>query len=199
MKIPVPNGTRAVSCLMGANSFGRKTIISLALLLVLQVPGLSQQSTVQLQNSRPAASTKAPSRDDILIVELSEGVDRDQFDQLLQEVHGTFLRTIEVGPTLKFQVILTEPGEAAAVAKRLSGDKEIARVQRNTIYRIKNDIVAEHAGGGAHLRPIRSKIRLGHGGSGHSHGSAPVSSAATPPPVIYSAPLSGNSNDPYFS
>jgi hypothetical protein len=197
MKTPDFIGTRAGHLLMGANKIGFRTMIALASLLLMQTPCLSEQVVNHRQTSLPVANTRPPSRDDILIVQLAQGVDRDQFNELLQDVHGTFVRTIEFGPTLKFQVILSEPGQAAQLEKQLKNNKEITQVQRNTIYKIKNDVaVAQHAGGMPHVHAVRSTVKIGHG-FGHGRGSFPTTPTAAQPPVSTGGPLSGSSTDPY--
>src|SRR5579872_3499906 len=72
-----------------------------AALFTNQVPGLCSPDETQKpaqpqqlpQSAQPTQSSqvsgKKPSQADILIVQLSATADRDKFDDLLQEVHGT--------------------------------------------------------------------------------------------------------------
>jgi len=83
-------------------------------------------------------SQNHPSSADILILQLKDGADQEKFDSLLQEVHCTLIKTLEFGPTLKFLVLQTEPGQAGKIEKRLRSNKDIARVERNIHYRLEN-------------------------------------------------------------
>lgn len=89
------------------------------------------------QRTNPdGGAEKAPSPEDILIVQLTDKADRSEFDDLLKEVHGKVINTLDFGPKLQLLIVQTEPGKADEVAKRLSKDKDVARVQRNQTYHI---------------------------------------------------------------
>ena len=102
------------------------TAVLVAGVFIAQLPALCQVSSAQpLPNHRrtkdEAISAPRPSYpDDLLIVQLSDGADRTKFDDLLQEVHGQVIQTVEAGPQLKFLFVKAEPGQADAVQKRLS-------------------------------------------------------------------------------
>jgi hypothetical protein len=69
--------------------------------------------------------------DDLLVVQLKDGTDRDKFDETLQEVHGTVYKTLNAGPSLQFLLIQCEKGKAADVERKLSRDKNVKSVERN--------------------------------------------------------------------
>jgi hypothetical protein len=166
------------------------------------IPAFCQQTSFHLQENKQFTNKLKASREDILIVQLRQDANEQEFDQLLQQVHGQFLRTIEVGPNLKFQVVLTEPGQASTVQKRLSANNEIAQVQRNAIYSIKNDVISAAGLGSSkfgRFRPIRSPFKLGKSFGGKLRFGASTPAPPTSFPVVNGPQLSGTSNDPYFT
>lgn len=198
MKTPHQSGTRAARFLMGSV----KLAMAILPLGVVLSPAFCQQTNSHFQENKKFTTNIKASREDILIVQLRQDVDEQEFDQLLQQVHGQFLRTIAVGPSLKFQVILAEPGQASTVEKRLSVNKDVAQVQRNAIYSINNDVISAQGLGSSkfgRFRPIRAPFKLGKNFGGKLR-----FGAATPPPpasfpVVNGPQLSGTSNDPYFT
>jgi hypothetical protein len=116
-------------------------------LLVSQLPARSQATAGGTQSNAQVNKLQRPiSPPDLLIVELKNGADRQKFDDLLQEVHGTYVRTINCGPRLQFLVIQAEPGKANEVQKKLSENKDIAVVERNHTYRINDTVTAQGHG-----------------------------------------------------
>jgi hypothetical protein len=108
------------------------------LLLFNQGAGLCNEKPNQPAGTRITNTPAKPaaSAQDILIVELSDKADRSEFDDLLQEVHGKVIKTLDFGPKLKMLVIQTEPGKSTEVEKRLSKDKDIIQIQHNQTYHI---------------------------------------------------------------
>jgi len=183
----------------------RVSVVSVgATILLLAYPivgfGSDNIKTQKNSNQQVAKLGQPPSPLDLVIVQLTKGADREKFDDLLEEIHGTVIRTISAGPNLQFLVVQAEPGQAAEVEKRLSNCKEVARVERNQIYRIQNDVVALGSGGGFHLRFPRTRppsrhMRFGKGfGFFGSPGTPP-----SPPPLPHDPQLSGTPNDPFYA
>ena len=90
-----------------------------------------ENAKVDKMPNRPMNVQRKASPEDILIVQLADNADREKFDQALSELKGTYLRTIEAGPTLKFLLIQAEPGQAAEMEKRLKKSKDVTSVECN--------------------------------------------------------------------
>jgi hypothetical protein len=90
------------------------------------VPTTSAQPTVQ----------QPVSQEDIVIVRLKDGADREKFDEALDEVHGKVLRTVSVGKELTFLYVQVEHGQAAKVEEKLSKNKDVSLAERNRIYHL---------------------------------------------------------------
>jgi hypothetical protein len=140
------------------------TAVLVAGVFIAQLPALCQVSSAQpLPNHRrtkdEAISAPRPSYpDDLLIVQLSDGADRTKFDDLLQEVHGQVIQTVEAGPQLKFLFVKAEPGQADAVQKRLSKTKEVSLVERNQIFHTQGSpFSSEAAALGAQVSALAKK------------------------------------------
>jgi hypothetical protein len=86
---------------------------------------------------RPA-SKRSP--EDYLIIQLAKGADQDKFDQLLKEVDGKVVNTIDAGSDLKFLVIETEPAELKEAQEKFKKSKEVAAVQRNSMCHLNDTI-----------------------------------------------------------
>lgn len=117
------------------------TILILANLLAWQLPGVTQTTINQPPNSQTASTIPVEhaitSPADVLLVELKEGADRQQFDDLLEETHVIYIRTISAGPTLKFLVVQTEPGKVAQVEQKLRKDNNVGLVERNRQFSVR--------------------------------------------------------------
>lgn len=111
--------------------------VLLASMISANYPGLGNETSDQPSGSTCSnpGKDKPASPEDILIVQLTDKADRSQFDDLLKEVHGKIINTLDFGPQLQLLVVQAEPGKADELAKRLSKEKDIARVQRNQTYR----------------------------------------------------------------
>jgi len=130
----------------------------LALLLsVLQNPAYGQIES----SKRPAL---APSPSDLLIVELANDTNRDDFDQLLKESHGKLINTISAGPSLKFLVVQSEPGKVSEFEKNLAKSKTVSLVRRNQIYRTDDEISlpAKNPSASGHGSFIGNHLTGGH-------------------------------------
>jgi hypothetical protein len=81
-------------------------------------------------NNQATTAKKPAAPEDILIVQLKDGADRDEFNKLMEESHGKVINTIDAGK-LKLLVIEAERGKAAELEKRFLKSKEVAIVRRN--------------------------------------------------------------------
>jgi hypothetical protein len=117
-------------------------ILLLGNFLAWQLAAFGQTTTSEPQNTSRTQATAVEhvitSPSDVLIVALKQGADRQQFDDLLQEVHGTYIRTINAGPNLQFLVVQAEPGKVTEVQQKLRKDKNVALVERNCQYRAQD-------------------------------------------------------------
>jgi thermitase len=95
----------------------------------------SAQGNPKQTTSKPVSS---PKPEDLLIVQLTNSADRSEFDSFLQDAHGTVIRTMEFGPTVKFLVVQAESGRAADLEKKLHTCKEIADVERNSSFTLQD-------------------------------------------------------------
>jgi hypothetical protein len=98
------------------------------------LPGICEEQLVSEKNaaaSQTALSEEGAYSDDLLIVQLNDGAEKEKFDEVLQEVHGTLVKTISAGPSLQFLVIRSERGKSDQVAKKLVKDKSVKSVERN--------------------------------------------------------------------
>jgi subtilisin family serine protease len=141
---------RAISI---ASIFARNLCIAVAVLSITMsttpLPGMCEEGKGQMDKKPTVGkSIKKPAPEDVLIVRLNRGADRDEFNQTLQEVNGTFLRTIDVTPEVKLLVIQTEPGQAAEVEKKLKGKKDVASVERNKRYTVHYTSAPASSGSG---------------------------------------------------
>lgn len=134
----MPSSHRVTS---GAPGFARKLGIAVAVLAItfatVPSPGVCAEPNGQI--SKPPSVTKfakKPAPEDVVIVRLNRGADRDEFNKTLEEVNGQFLHTIDVTPDVQFLVVQTEPGQAVQVEKKLKGNKNVASVECNKRYTI---------------------------------------------------------------
>ena len=132
----------AIAALRTKHSFA--LTILLASVISVGHPGWCNEKPGQTSppGNPVAGAEKAASPEDILIVQLTDKADRSEFDDLLNEVHGKVINTLDFGPKLQLLVVQTEPGKADEVAKRLTKDKGVARVQRNQTYHINDSNLA---------------------------------------------------------
>jgi hypothetical protein len=114
------------------------SVLTAGSILFSQGPALSQLTTGG-DSSNQSSTTEHPvtSPSDVLLVQLNDGADREHFNNLIEEVHGTYIRTITAG-SLKILVIQAAPGSAADLEKRLGKDKNVHLVERNRTIRIKD-------------------------------------------------------------
>ena len=72
-----------------------------AALLNTGLPAICEEQAKQSPASPTASPLPRPcSPDDILIVQLADGADRQRFDDQLQEMHGRVIQTVQAGPNL---------------------------------------------------------------------------------------------------
>jgi hypothetical protein len=76
-----------------------------------------------------------PKPEDVLIVQLKKGADRDEFDSLLKEVNGTLINTLSMGSEIEFLIVASEPGTADATLKKMNASKEVSMVERNRMFK----------------------------------------------------------------
>lgn len=197
------------------SKFFSRTVLPavLALLMLLGQPaGFCDDKAVQPNVQSETSKKVEPNPADILIVQLSSTADREKFDDLLKEVHGTVIKTMDFGPNLQMLVIQTEPGKADEVAKQFSKSKDVARVTRNQTYTVDDNAIDAGsfttAGVGnkglfiGKNRSFTGKIRSPwlprnksfFGGKGFRS----LPPAAPPPPPPPDPQLSGMPDDPLF-
>ena len=112
-------------------------------LLVLNIQSASAAGPIQYSGStikggessvkKPAG--KEPKPEDVLIVQLKKGADRDEFDSLLKDVNGTLINTLSMGPNIEFLIVAAEPGTAEETLTKLNGSKEVSMVERNRLFK----------------------------------------------------------------
>src|SRR6516225_8517529 len=98
-----------------SNDLARWVLLCPALVVLMLV---AVQTAAYCQNESAVKASKPPANSsphDLLIVELAPNADRDEFDQLLQEVSGKVINTMSAGPSLKFLVVQSEPGKVAEI------------------------------------------------------------------------------------
>jgi hypothetical protein len=185
------------------HSFTKRTRnLTLTILLAATINLLIGQPAAQSEPITPTVSSEQQIRRqvtspaDVLIVELKPGADRQQFDDLLQEVHGTYIRTINAGSSLQFLVIQAAPGTTSDVEKKLRADKNIAVVARNQIYRIHSGLEPVSVlTNGRENEFLPSSHKIGKGAHPHNiygHHSHRPQNPGSPPPIITGVP-----SDPY--
>lgn len=137
-----------------ASIFARKLGIAITALAItistMPTPGVCAE--LNGQSSMPSTVgkfAKKPASEDVVIVRLNRGADRDEFNKTLEEVDGNFLHTIDVTPEIQLLVIQTEPGQAAQVVKKLKGKKDVASVERNYRYDIRSTMAPAASGDSA--------------------------------------------------
>jgi len=155
-------------------------------------PALSESTAQPPQQQNFAA--KSTSLSNLLIVQLANNADRQKFDDILQEIHGKLLKTIDFGPTLSFLLIEPEAGKISETEKKLLATKDVAYVQRNLVCQF-NDVVTEsvaakHASFGKVFLPKNRSLRFALPKTHHAGKGLLIPAA--------SAHLSPNPNDPYF-
>jgi len=100
-----------------------------------QLPSGSQMPAVnQPPGIRPVPIRRPCNPEDILIVCLADGADRDKFDHELGDLSSTVIQTVVANPKLSFLYVQVPPGQAAAMEKQLLKTKDVSFVERNRIY-----------------------------------------------------------------
>ena len=112
------------------------TCVQLA--VVIAWAGLSQLGSAQNQrHSRPAKSKQAYA-DDTLIITLNPGADMDKVNEVLDDVHGTIVRTLHVDAgNYSILFVQPEPGKADETVKKISDtkDKSFKSITRNKVLK----------------------------------------------------------------
>lgn len=72
--------------------------------------------------------------EEVFVVQLKSNADRQEFDSLVKDMNGKLIDTLSFGQN-ELLIIASESGHALETGKKLSASKEVARVQRNEIYR----------------------------------------------------------------
>ena len=149
-------------------------------------------------NTAPT-SRKPPTPRDLIVVQLRKGADQEKFNDLVQDLHGTVVQTIQAGPGLQFLIVQTEPGQAQVVQKKLYKDTDVASVELNRVIptHANPPEYTEHIGNWGKQKQNLTKFRTGlpkfnhfiHGGKLRFPPPPPV---APPPPP----PLVGSPTDP---
>ena len=130
------SGLKKIASLTGA--------VAILLASSCRVTEANEVAAVQKQ---AASATKRETRgipSDRLIVQLTKDADQEKFSDLLNEVHGTLIKTLEFGPGVSFLIIQTEPGTVAAVEEQFRKDRDIRSVERNVICQTSDLAIPEH-------------------------------------------------------
>jgi len=97
--------------------------------------GPIQYSGSSIKGGESSVKKPEPKPEDVLIVQLKKGADRDEFDSLLKEVNGTLINTLSMGPNIEFLIVAAEPGTTEETLKKLNASKEVSMVERNRMYK----------------------------------------------------------------
>lgn len=100
------------------------------------LPAMASEPTLTMPKTlhAPKPAKPAAAVEDQLLIMASGTSDKEDFNDSLQAVHGTVIKTIGDG-AMTLYVVQTEKGKANEVQAKLSKDENIAMVQRN--YRVK--------------------------------------------------------------
>jgi hypothetical protein len=71
--------------------------------------------------------------EDIVILQLQDGADRDKIDSMLDEIHGTPLYTVKMGST-SFLYVQSERGRAPELLKKIQKSSDVTRAEQNRAY-----------------------------------------------------------------
>lgn len=157
-----------------------KKIACLALSAAMLLVGFSQSANANdltvAKNGLTSRAKRSPN--DTLIVQLRKDADQEKFNDLLKEVHGTLVKTLEFGPNLSILIIQTEPGTVAAVEEKFRKDKNIQTVERNFICQTSG--VADPERALFHSAAIRYRFKL----KPHFHGKFPSISTTPNDPLF---------------
>ena len=115
----------------------RHIILALTSLGMICLPGLSANAKTNPEKSMPTPKAQSDNlADDTIIVTLSPGADQDKVKEILDEVHGTVIRTLHVDKD-NYDILFIKPekGKADETIKKLADkkDKNLKAVERNFI------------------------------------------------------------------
>src|SRR5262249_25633500 len=88
--------------------------------------GPIQYSGSSIKGGESSVKKPEPKPEDVLIVQLKKGADRDEFDSLLKEVNGTLINTLSMGSDIEFLIVAAEPGTTEETLKKLNSSKEVS-------------------------------------------------------------------------
>ena len=108
-------------------------VLSLLLLLVLNTQQVFASPATKSGGSTVKKAEIAP--EDLLVVQLKQGADKDDFNSAVKDINGAVVNTISMG-NIEFQIVAAEHGKAAQALQSLSGNSDVASAEFNHIYHV---------------------------------------------------------------